>query len=219
MKTNAELIVLRCTKFGEKNLSLHTISKEYGRRSFMVKVGKGLSMAMFFPLNVLEADIIENPKSSFWSAKNFQCRFPLTGIRNNLYKNAITLFISEVLYRTLKDGTNEEGLFDWCVKMIITLDAIDTDFSNYHIRFLLEFAGALGFCPTFEDIAPFCSSNSEKIRLFLTKDFSESMLIPLGGEERTEICEDLIRYLEFHTESTIKIQSLKVLRDIFAIIK
>ena len=42
------------------------------------------------------------------------------------------------------------------------------------------------------------------------------MLLPLRGEERNALCEDLLRYLESHTESSINVRSLAVLREVFA---
>ena len=133
----------------------------------------------------------------------------------SLCKNTMSLFMSEVLLRTVKDGQAEEGLFPWCVRSILTLDGLGSDFSNFHIRFLLEFAGALGFSPTFEDIAPFAEKHLVQLKPFLSAGFSESMLIPLRGEDRNALCEDLLRYLEYHTESAIRIQSLAVLREVF----
>lgn len=215
MTVNIDLIVLTYTKFGENSIALHTLSREFGRRSFMVRVSKSTPMAMFLPLNIIEADIIESNMTSFWTAKNFKAKSSLIGIRNNIHKNSMTLFMSEVLYRTIKDSSNEEGFFDWCVKSILTLDAIESDFSNYHIRFLLELAAALGFSPSFDDIEPFCKDNKQTVRRFLNESLSNSMMIPLKGEERNEICEDLLRYLEFHTESAINVQSLKVLRELY----
>ena len=102
-----------------------------------------------------------------------------------------------------------------CVRSILTLNGLDSDFSNFHIRFLLEFAGALGFSPTFDDIAPFAEKHLVQLKPFLTSGFSESMLIPLRGEERNALCEDLLRYLEYHTESTLRVHSLAVLREVF----
>ena len=50
----------------------------------------------------------------------------------------------------------------------------------------------------------------------MKEDFASSMLIPLSGAVRNEIAEDILRYLEFHTESSINVNSLKVLRELFA---
>ena len=214
---NTGLIVLHTTKFGENSLVVHTLSREYGRRSFLVRgVGKKASMSLFLPLNILEADIQENNKSDLFTARNIVARHPLLGIRNNIFKNSMTMFLSEVLYRVIKDGAVEEGLFEWCEKNILLLDSIRTDFSNFHIRFLLELAVALGFSPEAKDLAPFVGDHYPVTEQFMTLSFAESMLIPLNGTVRNEIAEEILRYIEFHSESAVNVNSLKVLRELFA---
>ena len=215
--TNTGLIVLHTTKFGENSLVVHTLSREYGRRSFLVRgVGKKASMSLFLPLNILEADIQENNKSDLFTARNIVARHPLLGIRNNIFKNSMTMFLSEVLYRVIKDGAVEEGLFEWCEKNILLLDSIRTDFSNFHIRFLLELSVALGFTPETKDQAPFVGDHYQVTEQFMTLSFAQSMLIPLNGTVRNEIAEEILRYIEFHSESAVNVNSLKVLRELFA---
>ena len=126
------------------------------------------------------------------------------------------MFLSEVLYRVVKDGAVEQGLFEWCEKNILLLDSIRTDFSNFHIRFLLEFAVALGFSPEARDLSPFVGEHFPIIERFMTLSFAESMLIPLSGAVRNEIAEGILRYIEFHSESAVNVNSLKVLRELFA---
>ena len=214
--TNTGLIVLHTTKFGENSIVAHTLSKEYGRRSFLIRgVGKRAVMTLMLPLTVLEAEVVETTKSTLFTARNLTAKYPLMGIRNNIYKNSMTLFMSEVLYRTLKDGANEEGLFEWCERSILLLDAIENDFSNFHLRFLLEFAVALGFSPQASDLMPFVGDHYPLVERLMKEDFADVMLIPMNGLLRNEIAEFILRYLEFHTESAINIASLKVLRELF----
>ena len=217
MTQTAELIVLHTTKFGENSLVVHTLSREYGRRSFLVKgVGNRSMMTIFQPLNVLEADILDTGKSTLCIARNLVAKHPLLGIRNNIFKNTMTLFMSEVLYRVIKEGAYEQGLFDWCEKDILLLDSIQSDFSNFHIRFLLELAVALGFSPESKDLLPFVNDHYPVVEKFMTVSFAESMLIPLSGPIRNEIAEEILRYIEFHSESAVNVNSLKVLRELFA---
>ena len=216
MTNNTGLIVLHTTKFGENSLVVHTLSRGYGRRSFLVKgVGKKAMMSLFLPLNVLEADVVETGKSTLFTARNLVARYPLLGIRNNMFKNSMTMFMSEVLYRVVKDGASEQGLFEWCERNILMLDAIQTDFSNFHIRFLLELAVALGFSPEAQDLMPFVGDHYPVVEKFMSLPFAESMLIPLNGPVRNEIAEEILRYIEFHTESAVNVNSLKVLRELF----
>ena len=215
MTTNTELIVLHTTKFGENSVVLHTISKEYGRRSFLVRKA-GKRMSLFLPLNILEADIIESSKSKLFMARNISPRHNLIGIRNNIYKNAISMFIAEVLYRVVKDEVKEQGLYEWFEKDILLLDALQDDFSNFHIRFLLELAIVLGFYPDSTGLEPF--AEKQHIRLLsqlLESSFEESMLIPMSGEVRNKLADSLLRYIEHHIESAVNVHSLKVLREFF----
>ena len=215
MNHSSELIVLSSTKVGEKNIVLHTLSREWGRRSFMTSAGKGSAMAKFLPLNILDAEITENAKSDLWRMKGISICYPLNGIRGNLHKNTMTLFMSEVLFRTIKDGAMEDGLYEWCRKSILTLDALERDFSNYHLRFLLELASVLGFSPTDEGIAPFAGEYYREIHDLIDADFASFMIMPLNGAARNDIAAILLKYISFHTESAINVQSLKVLRELY----
>ena len=217
MTTNTGLIVLHTTKFGENSIVLHTLSKEYGRRGFLVRgVGKRSMTSLFLPLTVLEADITESSKSKLYTARNLNAKYPLNGIRGNMFKNSMTLFMSEVLYRVVKEGGNEQGLYEWCEKSIQLLDSIESDFSNFHIRFLLELAIVLGFSPEAQDLRPFTGDHFPIVERFIQDSFAESMLIPLSGQVRNEIAEEILRYIEFHSESAVNVNSLKVLRELFA---
>ena len=194
---------------------LHTLSKEYGRRGFVVRSLNKKMMSMLLPMNILEVTVADSGKGGLLPVRNLVVSCPLMGIRSNLYKNTMTMFLSEVLYRVVKEGTDEPGLYEWCEKQIMLLDAIETDFSNFHIRFLLELAIALGFSPKIDDLRPFLGDNQFIIEKFMSTSFAESMLMPLSGFLRNEICEGVLRYIEYHSESTLTINSLKVLRELF----
>ncbi len=210
-----EFIVLATTKVGDNALVVHTLSREWGRRGFLVRSAKKTGTTLFLPLNILEADVVENSKSELWTLRNITLKDALPGIRGHLQKNTMTLFLSEVLLRTLRDGANEDGLFDWCVGSILTLNALEADFANFPVRFLMELAGALGFRPTFDDIAPFAQEHLTQMKQLLNASFTESMLLPLNGVTRNALCESLLLYLSFHTDSNIQVKSLSVLRELY----
>jgi len=125
------------------------------------------------------------------------------------------MFMSEVLFRTIREGVYEEGLFEWCRKSVLTLEELPGDFANFHLRFLLELAGALGFQPSIENLAPFAGSHLKDLSSLIELSFAQSMLLDLNGKSRNEIASILLKYLSVHTETNINIQSLKVLGEIF----
>ena len=215
MNHRTQLIILNTTKVGERSLVLHALSPDWGRRSFITSVPKGGRLALFQPLSVLDAEVSENPRSELWRVHGLSAKHPLSGIRTSPSKNAMILFMSEVLWRTLRDGTREDGLFEWCERAILTLDALEGDYANYHLRFLLELAAALGFSPSLEDLAPFADTHLEQLRELVQSDFSACLLVPLSGEARGEIADSLLRYLSYHTETRIEARSLRVLKELF----
>lgn len=214
MIISSRLLILQTTKVGDKSLVLHTLSSQWGRRSFIVSAGKG--MAMYLPMNILDAEIMQNEKSSLWRLRGMQAVHPLNGIRSSIGKNSITLFMSEVLYRIVRDGAFEEGLFEWCERSVLTLDALESDWANFHIWWLLELCGALGFSPCSEDLAPFAGQHFPKLQKLLGLGFGGFMLEPMNGEERNTMAQILLDYIGFHSDCKVEIRSLKVLRELFS---
>lgn len=207
------MIILHTTKCSDNSVVVHTLSREYGRRSFLVRKPR---MSMFLPLNIVEAEVVESSKSRLFTARNFSSQYPLNGIRNSIGKNCMSMFLSEVLFKAIKDEAREDGLFEWCKGRIMLLDAMQQDYANFHLRFLLELASRLGFAPERSDILPFAGEYRDVLSRFLTCSFSESMLIPLSGASRNDLADILIRYIEYHSESAVNINSLAVLRELFA---
>lgn len=215
MTVSTRLIVLNTVRTGESAMVLHTISPTFGRRSFITNIGKKTSMSLFLPLNVLDVEVLENPKSDLWRVRNIKALFPLSGIRGNIYKNTMTLFMSEVLFRVLKDGAWEDGLYEWCERNILTLDALEGDFSNYHIRFLMELASVLGFTPSIENLAPFAENHYSRLKILLECDFPSFMLEPMSGEERNSLASIMLKYISYHADTPVNVKSLPVLRELF----
>ena len=212
---STEFILLHTTRYGDSSIILHTLSKEYGRKGFFVKnISRRCVSSVFFPLAILEADIDDHVRSRMPNVRNVSLRYALNGIRNNLKKGAISVFVSEVLFRVVKEGMQDSALYDMCERNILLLDAMESDYSNFHIRFLLELAAALGFMPSVEDLKPFAGNLAPLVDRFLKEPFGQSMLIPLNGKTRGEIAEAVLKYIGYHLDSPLEINSLKVLHEV-----
>lgn len=236
-KQAVEFIILHSTKYGDNSLVLHTLCREYGRRSFFLRSvsspssvagdsirrgGKGGSRAavagLVSPLNIIEAEACGShvSGSAMMTVSGLAAAYPLGGLRGDLRKAGISLFIAEVLFRALREGAAEEGLYDWCVGKILLLDAMDGGFSNFHLLFLLELTAALGFRPEFADIAPFLDGASAPLaERLMCLPFEEAMLVPMTGSARSSLIESLLSYIEAHLEYPLNIRSLSVLRSLF----
>ena len=215
MNQTATLLILCYTKIKDSAIVIHTLSRDFGRCSFLVSVSKSTPMAMFLPLNIVEADIVHNSRSTLARARNFSTKHPLNGIRNNYTKNSISLFISEVLFRSVTEGAYEEGLFDWCVVSVLTLDALQEGVANFHLRWLLEFCGELGFAPSAEDLLPFAGNQAAAIKALAELPRSEALLLPLNGKDRSSIAAAVLKYISHHSGQALEVKSLRVLGELF----
>ena len=216
MKQALEFIILGTTKVGEKSLVLHTLSAEYGRRSFIVSISKSSSMALYLPLNILSGEISDNHLSDLWRVSALRAEYPLAGIRGDVRKNTMTMFLSEVLFRCLRDGEYSYELYDWCRQSILTLDALGEDFANFHLLWLLDLCSVLGFSPRTEDMMPFAGERLEDVRNLMTLERSEALLLPLSGSRRSDVAAILLEYLGFHLDIKLNIRSIAVLRELFS---
>ena len=215
MTHTAELIVLNLTKIKDSAAVVHCLSGKWGRRSFIVSTGKTSPISLFLPLNIIEAEVIENKRSDLWRIRNIKATEPLSGIRGNIARNSMTLFISEVLFRFLKEGQSDNGLYLWCRKSILCLDSLERGYASFHLRFLVELAGILGFAPSAGELAPFDERYGDELKILCEGTLAEALALPLTGKDRNEIAGILLRYLSYHTESDVCIKSLKVLRELF----
>lgn len=213
MKIPDRVIILNTTRFSERSLVIHCLSREWGRRSFLVGNAARL-MPFFQPLSMLDCEITENPRSQLYNASAFSDAHPLVGLRSSYGKNAISMFMAEVLYRALREGVEEPGLFEWCEKEIMLLDALEGSYANFHICFLLDFAAAMGFSPSYDALLPFLEDSAAVAHEFLQRNATDAMLLPITGTRRSELCARLLKYLECHLEAPLNIRSLAVLQEI-----
>ena len=135
----SRIIVLHLTKYGDSGLVVHAIDSEAGRCSYMLR-GAGRSGAAkagsrssrvivgsFHNLAVLDIVSVANPRSSMALITDYEPAIRLDSLRSDVDKNAIALFISELLYRTIVEQNYDPHLFAWLTDAIAKLDALGQD--------------------------------------------------------------------------------------------
>ena len=217
---NIEFILLHSTKYGERSLVLHTLSREYGRCAFFLrsvaggKAGNGRIANLISPLNILEATI-SNSRGGMPTVSNPVTSLPLPGLRNNPYKSSISTYLAELLFRAVKEGANEPGLYGWCEQKILLLNALQDNFSNFHLMFTLELSAALGFRPEYRDIENFIEADyRHTAKELLRMPLSEALILPMNGTVRSSLLESFIRYIELHLEYPLNLRSIAVLKEL-----
>ena len=239
VKTNA--IVISTVKYGDSSLITRCYCKELGLKSFMLKgilTSKkgGLKKSLFQPLNLINISTQiknqSNQKLNFIREGSLKVHFKEIPLK--IKKNAIALFISEVISRVIyEEGNPNIALYSFLENSIMRLEK--DEFSPvFHLKFLTLLSDQLGFYPNlmcqekeFFDIESGCfceNSNSkyavggETVRVFkelLGINFDDIAQIKISNTLRIKVLDFLIDYFNIHLPRFGKIKSIAVLHEIF----
>jgi len=238
---SARLIVLHTIKYTESSLLIVAYTDLFGRQTYIlrgVRKAKNHAAVHFFPLNMLEAEVYQKKGVSIQHIKEFQAKNSLQGIRTDLYKGVIALFLGEVLYKTIKEEEPNAPLYQFLSDAIQELDTLLEGVANFHLYFLTQLCAFLGYAPNNNyhpnDTPLFDIPQGSFVSMGAASDFAfspqESMLlyrfntapnastaaaIPLSAIQRNLYIEAIIRYLSFHLNSPFELKSPGVLRQMF----
>jgi DNA repair protein RecO (recombination protein O) len=238
-KTDA--IVLHQIKYTDSGIIVQLYTKKFGRSSVLVrgmrKKKTGRQHVFFQPLSMLEMVIYYRDSERMKTLREFSVSYAPNNIYNNVIKSCIALFIGEVLTTVLREETPNDELFDFIKDSIIYFDKRDTGFANFHIAFLIGLCSFLGFEPgkkgvkenqvfdmingTFVSVPPSHGSyaNTEISGImaeFFSSSWDDMNKITLTGSKRNDVLSAILIYYSVHLPSLKKINSLEILKEVFA---
>ena len=239
VRTNA--IVISTVKYGDSSLITRCYCKELGLKSFMLKgilTSKkgGLKKSLFQPLNLINISTQiknqSNQKLNFIREGSLNVHFKEIPLR--IKKNAIALFISEVISRVIyEEGNPNIALYSFLENSIMRLEK--DEFSPvFHLKFLTLLSDQLGFYPNLMcqekeffnmESGCFCENSNSKyavggetVRAFkelLGINFDDIVQIKISTTLRIKVLDFLIDYFNIHLPRFGKIKSIAVLHEIF----
>lgn len=222
------------------NQSVVTIyTEQFGRISYAAYAANRkrskFRAAFMQPLSLVELDVFHQPNRDVQQVKDVRVSVPFTDIPFNAVKNSIALFVSELLFRTLRHVESEPQLFRFLYDSVIFLDTCRYSLANFHPVFMLKLTGFLGFEPYIEnaeyqyfDMLNGVFTNQapnhthtiqgETLQDFvrvLQTDFDTLPALHLKRENRRRFTETLIEYYHLHISGFKGLKSLQVLQEVF----
>ena len=140
-------IVLSLTKFSDTGSIVHLYTAEQGRVQCAVYGNK--YKGILRPLSIVEfaGSRRNNAPNQLTTLSNCQLSLVNSQLSTDIQRQCVAMFIAEVLSSTLRHPMSDQPLFDWLCEVITHLDR-DTDISNLHLLFLIEYANQIGTnCP------------------------------------------------------------------------
>ncbi len=144
-------IVLRTIQYGETSIVVTIFTSLFGLQTYLVngiRTAKrsGLKAAMYQPGAILDMDVYHNELKNMQRIKECNWAFIYQNILSNVIKNSVALYMTELLYKTLKQPEQNEDLFNFCEDALLQLDdAGDSITANFALFFSLHLTHFFGF--------------------------------------------------------------------------
>ncbi len=145
-------IVLRTVKYGETSLIVTIFTELFGLQSYLVNgvrtpTKKGTAKAnLFQPSAILDLIAYRNEFKNLQRLKEFKWSFLYQHILSDVRKNAVALFMIELISKCLKQPEPNPDLFYFAEDALHHLDeANDTVTANFALFFALHLAVFFGF--------------------------------------------------------------------------
>ena len=145
-------IVLRAIKYGETSLVVTIFTELFGVQSYLLngvrtssKKGTGKAN-LFQPSAILDLVVYHNELKNLNRIKEFKWAYLYRHILSDVKKNAVALFMVELLTKCLKQPEANPDLFHFAEDAFVHLDEnSDTVTANFPLFFALHLAVLLGF--------------------------------------------------------------------------
>jgi DNA repair protein RecO (recombination protein O) len=238
MQETTKAIVFSSIKYGDTSLIVKAFTASSGLKTYLLKgvltsKRAKLKPAYFQPLMQLEIIANHRNKGTMESIKEARVNFPYHSMHRDISKNALTLFLAEMLGNSIHEEEQNTGLFQFLEAALQWLDTHD-NIANFHLFFLFELTKYLGFYPESENtntvyfdllegeftdeptLNPHLSEKKlEHFKAFLGINFDTIHSVKLGKKDRQEVLRNLVTYFELHLHGFRKPRSLSILNDVF----
>jgi len=239
MRVTTKAIVFSALKYGDTSLIVKAFTASDGIKSYLLrgvlasKKGK-LKTAYFQPLMQLEIVATHKNKGTLERISEVKVCYHYQTLHTQIVKNALTLFLAEMLGNSIFEEECNEDLFSFLEATLQWLDTHD-DISNFHLYFLLLLTKYLGFYPdTSEVMLPYFDllegvfsstlglnpmlqgDNLTYFKKFLGTNFDTFHSIKMKKINRQQLLQSLILYFELHLQGFRKPKSLAILNEVFS---
>jgi len=236
-------IVLRTVKYGETSLIVTILTDLFGVQSYLVNgvrasTKKGAGAAnLFQPAAILDLIVYHNELRNLQRISEFKWGYLYKNIFSDIKKNAVSLFMVELLTKCLKQPEANEDLFLFVEDALLHLDeGSETVMANFPLFFSLHMAVFFGFQidDQYSEKTPFldlqegtfvkerpshphfledkqAAITSELLRVRQPRELQE---IKLNHEFRRNLLYALETYYSFHSQDFGTMRTLSVLREI-----
>ena len=234
-------IVLKVTDYSDNSVIAKVYTQKFGLQSYLIngvkKPKAKIRMNMLQPLHLLEMVVYHKPNGNIQRISDARSEPVLQAIPYDIVKSAITMFLNEMIYKSIKQQHEDEVMFEFIARSIELLDKLETGVSNFHLIFLIKLTRFLGFYPdlsmahrfAFFDLqhGNFVSTQPPHV-YFVEEQFKSKWLqlftlsldqlneISLDAQTRKVLLHKIIDYYALHIQDMGLIKSNVILEEVLS---
>lgn len=233
-------IVLNTIRYSDRHNIVHIYTDGRGLMSFAVPQGKTpaarMRNALLMPLSLVNLEASIRPGRDLAVMRELQRNYPLASIYSDPVKNAISLFISELLAHVIQEPEGNEPLFRYIEQSVQLLEQLPGQVANFHICFLYHLGAHLGIQPNMENYRKGCwfdmsdgvfvgaavrghamlqPQEAQAIHLLSRMSFANMGVFRFNREERNRMLDVIISYYRLHNAAIGTLRSPDILKQLF----
>jgi DNA repair protein RecO (recombination protein O) len=234
-------IVLHVVKYNDTSIIVDVFTSLRGRCSLMASLPKSrrspLRSSVFQPLALVEIETDFHNRHSLSRIKNARLYYPFLSIPFNRKKTTIAFFLAEFMLYSLREESENLPLFAYLESSILWLDNCSSNFSNFHLVFMMHLSAFLGFYPNligyhkgyYFDMMNGCYISSQpivsgtyllpeeayRINTMMRMNYNNMHLFGMSRAQRNRCIEVILLYYRIHLAEFPQLKSLDVLREVF----
>ena len=233
-------VVLNTIRYSDKHNIVHIYTDGRGLMSFAVPLGKTqaarMRNALLMPLSLVDLEAGVRPGRDLAVLREIHRNFPLATIYSDPVKNAISLFISELLAHVIQEPEGNDPLFRYIEQAVQLLEQLPGHVANFHICFLYHLGAHLGIQPNVESHhdgywfdmtdgvfvpAPVSGHmnlqprEAQVIHLLSRMTCSNMAVFRFNREERNRVLDVIISYYRLHNAAIGTLRSPDILKQLF----
>lgn len=228
MKFKTNGIVFNYIKFRESSVIVRVYTEKFGLKSYLINNVRSTKpkypVSLFQPMTLLDMVVYNKPDSSLNRIVEIRCRHAFTSIPFHIVKSAVTLFLTEILFKIIQEEEPNSALFNFIENSFHVYDSAKRILMNFHLQFLIKLTGYLGIQPMkARDMLN--EIKNEKPEFFLDKEDDEKLerlinadyLDPVSvhNKQRRIILSSILLFYRIHFSRLHEIKSLKILQEVF----
>ncbi|MGK6350611.1 DNA repair protein RecO [Parapedobacter sp. DT-150] len=233
-------IVLKSTNYSESSMVVQIFTEKFGLQSYLVNGARRpkakIGATILQPLHLLEMVVYHRGNTSLQRIAEARQMPSFQTIPYDIVKSTVVLFLDEMLYKSLRQQSADEPLFDYLFHAISWLDMSEKMPPNFHLLFLLKLSRYLGFGPalpkpgqSYFDLKDgvFCRSlpahtmvlqppHSGQLAALLAVSFEEVVSLRISSSDRRMLLTKIIDFYRLHVDNMGEIKSHDVLVEVLA---